>query len=106
MPIRWRLTLFNALAIAVILLVLGLSVFFAVREVLFSGVEETVRNRASSVARTLESGGPLAPGDVEQLTLEGVTITVRDDKGEVLLQTVKRGLAPQESGSTFWREVV
>jgi two-component system OmpR family sensor kinase len=106
LPIRWRLTLFNALAIAVILLVLGLSVFFAVREVLFSGVQETVRNRASSVARTLESGGPLAPGDVEQLTLEGVTITVRDDKGEVLLQTVKRGLAPQESSSTFWREVV
>lgn len=41
MPIRWRLMVFNSLVIAVILLVLGSSVFLLVREALFSGVEAT-----------------------------------------------------------------
>ena len=106
MPIRWRLTLFNALVIAAILLVLDLSVFLAVREVLFSEVEDTVRSRATSVARTLESGGLLSPDDVEQLTLEGITVTVRGEEGKVLFQTVERGSASQESPPTFWRQAI
>ncbi len=51
MPIRWRLTLFNALIIGAILLALGLSLFLLLREALLSGVEDTVRSRAVAAAR-------------------------------------------------------
>ena len=41
MPIRWRLTLFIALAIGAILLGLGVALFFLLREALLSNVEQT-----------------------------------------------------------------
>ena len=105
MPIRWRLTLFNALVIGVILLVLGISVFFLVRGVLLSGVEDTVRSRATSVARTVGAGQPLSPNDVEQLTLEGVFVVVRDGEGRVLAHTVD--VEPrQDTDAPFWRRVL
>jgi hypothetical protein len=53
-PIRWRLTVFNALAIGVILLLLGLGLYFLLRESLLSGVEGTVESRARIAARELE----------------------------------------------------
>ena len=43
MPVRWRLTLFNALVIGAILLVLGLGQFFLLLKALFSGIEDTAR---------------------------------------------------------------
>src|SRR5918995_2516863 len=68
MPIRWRLTVFNALVIATILTLLGVSIFFVVRDALLSGGEYTVRDRAGSVARALEPGQSLSAGDVDRLT--------------------------------------
>ena len=53
MPIRWRLTIFNALAIGVILLLLGIGIFFVLRETLLSDVEGTVQTRAETAARSL-----------------------------------------------------
>lgn len=99
MPIRWRLTLFNALAIGAILLTLGLVLFFLARGVLFSTVEETTENRALAAARGVQSGDALEvdeetgrleldDDDAESLTLDGVFIIVRDAEGEVLAQTV------------------
>jgi hypothetical protein len=41
LPIRWRLTLFNALVIGAILLALGLSLYLLLREALLSNVENT-----------------------------------------------------------------
>src|ERR671911_1502228 len=67
MPIRWRLTVFNALVIATILTLLGVSIFFVVRDALLSGGEYTVRDRAGSVARALEPGQSLSAGDVDRL---------------------------------------
>ncbi len=89
MPIRWRLTLFNALIIGAILLALGLSLFFLLREALHSGVEDTVRSRAVAAARIVESGeNPLNDEeDVAQLTADGVFIIVRDARGRVLDKT-------------------
>jgi two-component system OmpR family sensor kinase len=89
LPIRWRLTLFNALIIGVILLALGLSLFLLLREALLSGVEDTVRSRAFAAARALESGeDPLRDeDDVGQLTADGVFLVVRDAGGRVLDQT-------------------
>jgi hypothetical protein len=53
-PIRWRLTIFNALAIGAILLLLGVGLFFLLRESLLSGVESTVESRAGIAARELK----------------------------------------------------
>ena len=105
MPIRLRLTVFNALVMGAILLVLGISVFLLVRGVLLSGVEETVRGRATSIARTVGAGQILSPTDVEQLTLEGVFVVIRDGEGRVLARTVD--VDPQEgTDASFWRQVV
>ena len=94
MPIRWRLTLFNALIIGVILLVLGLSLFLLLREALISGVEDTARERASAAARAMDSGEDLlSDDDAEQLTTDGVFLIVRDAQGRVLAQTVNLATA-------------
>src|SRR5215210_1712824 len=100
MPVRWRLTIFNALVMATILALLGVSVFLLVRDALLSGVEYTVRERAASIARTVEMGQSLSAGDVDRLTLEGVFVVVRDSEGKILARTVNTGPA---GGSAFWR---
>jgi signal transduction histidine kinase len=105
MPIRWRLTVFNALVIAFILTLLGASVFFLVRDALLSGVEYTVRDRAGSVARALETGQSLGASDVDRLTLEGVFVVVRDRDGRILARTVETGPAGN-SGESLWRSAV
>ncbi len=105
MPIRWRLTVFNALVMATILALLGVSVFLLVRDALFSGVEYTVRERAASVARTVEMGQSLSTGDVDRLTLEGVFVVVRDREGRILARTVDTG-PTGSSGEPFWRAAV
>ena len=105
MPIRWRLTLFNALAIGLILLVLGLVLFFLLRSALLSDVEDTVRNRAATAARTVESGDALSQEDTEQLTLDGVFVVVRDEQGRVLTQTVNLS-TEDEARDPVWREAL
>jgi signal transduction histidine kinase len=105
MPIRWRLTVFNALVIATILTLLGVSIFLLVRDALLSGVEYTVRDRAASVARAIETGQSLSAGDVDRLTLEGVFVVVRDRHGKILARTVETGPSG-DSGERLWRGAV
>jgi two-component system, OmpR family, sensor kinase len=110
-PIRWRLTIFNALAIGAILLLLGVGLFFLLRESLLAGVERTVESRAEIASRELEfdegSGGTTRvrlEGDAaEQLSLDGVFIVVRDRDGRVLYESVNLpvGAAKQDD---VWRE--
>jgi two-component system, OmpR family, sensor kinase len=79
-PIRWRLTIFNALAIGAILLLLGVGLYFLLRESLLSGVKRTVESRARIATRQLEidkspKGTPrvqLGSDDAQRLTLDGV----------------------------------
>jgi signal transduction histidine kinase len=105
MPIRWRLTVFNVLVIAIILVVVGVSGFFLVREAMRSEVEDTVRDGALTAARTVASGNALSKSDVERLTLDGVFLTIHDKEGRVLLQTVD--LRPEENlDEPFWRRAV
>jgi signal transduction histidine kinase len=105
LPIQWRLTLFNALAIGSILLVLGFALFFLVREALLSGTEDTARTRALTATQTISAEGELSPDDVEQLTLDGVFVIVRDGKGNVSYQTVN--LAVQDgSKDTVWQRAL
>jgi two-component system OmpR family sensor kinase len=104
LPIQWRLTLFNALSIGVILLALGLSLFLLLREALLSRVEDTTRSRAVAAARALESGeDPLSDDDVGQLTADGVFIIVRDDRGRVLDQTTNVSTKEKTSDNVWKR---
>jgi two-component system, OmpR family, sensor kinase len=104
-PIRWRLTVFNALVIATILTLLGVSVFVLVRDALLSGVEYTVRDRAESVSRAIQTGQSLSATDVDRLTLEGVFVVVRDRDGKILARTVQTGPAG-DSGERLWQDAV
>lgn len=105
MSIRWRLTLFNALAIGLILLVLGLVLFFLSRDALLSNVEDTVRSRATTAARTIDSGDTLSQDYTERLTLDGVFVVVRDGQGNVLTQTVNLP-TEKEGGENLWRRAL
>jgi two-component system, OmpR family, sensor kinase len=104
LPIRWRLTLFIALAIGAILLVLGVALFFLLQRALLSNVEDTARSRAAKAVRSLQSE-PLEEDDVEELTLDGIFMIVRDGEGDVLIKSVN--LPPGlEAKDTVWREAL
>ncbi len=105
MPIRWRLTLFNALIIGAILLALGLSLFLLLREALLSGVEDTVRSRAVAAARALESKEDPLSDDVDQLTADGVFLIVRDARGRVLDQTTSFSTY-EETSDDVWKRAL
>ena len=103
MPIRWLLTLFIALAIGAILFILGIVLYFLLREALLSNVEDTARARALHAARSVRSEGDLDAEEIEQLTLDGVFVIIRDGQGRALSETI--GLA---SGAVdpVWREAL
>ncbi len=107
MPIRWRLTLFNALIIGAILLALGLSLFLLLRGALLSDVEDTARSRAVAAARALESGEDVLndEDDVGQLTTDGVFLVVRDARGRVLDRTTNLS-AGEETRDPVWERAL
>jgi hypothetical protein len=98
LPICWRLTLFNALAIGAILLVSSLALFFLLRGALFSELEKTVKDRAVTAAREVEAGEELDAGN-DELTLDEVFVVVRDGQGRVLSRTTELGGAE----NNVWR---
>ena len=95
MSIRWRLTLFNALAIGVILGLMSLALYLLVSEVLISGIEQTTRSRAVSAARVVEAGKPFGPDYVELLGFDETYVAVRDGEGGLLYETAD--LSTQET---------
>jgi signal transduction histidine kinase len=105
LPIRWRLTLFNALVIGAVLLALGLALFLLLRGALLSGIEEDARDRALAAAETVESGEGLAPDEAERLSLGGVFVVVRDGQGQILNQTVS-SVPRQEIQDPVWSEAL
>ena len=107
MPIRWRLTLFNALIFGAILLALGLSLFLLLRGALLSGIEDTTRSRAVTAASALKSGeNPLEDhDDARQLTADGVFLVVRDPGGKVLDQTTNLSLRT-ETRDPVWKRAL
>ena len=105
MPIRWRLTVFNALVIGAVLLALGLALFLLLRSALLSGIEEDARDRALAAAQTVESGESLDPDEAEQLSLGGVFVLVRDGQGQILDQTVS-SVPRQEIRDPVWSQAL
>jgi two-component system, OmpR family, sensor kinase len=114
MSIRWRLTIFNALAIGAILVLLGAALFFILRGSLqhVLNVEDTVERGAQLAARNLErdegsGGGPdvkLEDEAAEQLALGGVFVIVRNQGGRVLYESVTLQ-ASSKGQDNIWREV-
>lgn len=104
LPIRWRLTLYTAGVIAGILLVLGIALYFLSRNALLDNVEDTARSRATAAAQTIEAGEGLGDDYVDQLTLDGVSVIVRDGGGEIL----RRENFPTggEADEDVWREAI
>lgn len=111
MPIRRRLTIFNALIIGSILLALGCALFFLLRQSLLSSVEDTARSRALAAARSIVAGEGLEEEDgrlvldddlVDGLTVDGVYIIVRDGRGSIITQTVDLP-ANREARDDVWR---
>ena len=111
MPIRWRLTIFNALVIGGILLALGLALFFLQRQSVLSSVEDTARSRAFAAAQSIAAGegleeeeGRLVLDDdlVDGITVDGVFIIVRDRRGSIIAQTVDLP-ANREARDEVWR---
>src|SRR5829696_9793430 len=97
MPIRWRLTIFNALVIGGILLALGFTLFFLLRETVLSSVEDIARKRALAAAKEIDRGEGLDEengrlllddGLKHGLTHDGVFIVVRNGRGDIITQTI------------------
>ncbi len=105
MPIRWRLTLFNALVIGAILLALALSLFLLLRDALLSNVEGTVRSQAVAAAKALESGNALLGDDAKPLTTDEVFLIVRDARGEILDQTPNLSVS-EGARDPVWRRAL
>jgi signal transduction histidine kinase len=105
LPIRWRLTIFIALVIGAILLVLGVALFLLNRSATLSGIEDAAQSRATTAAQTINSGEDLSNDDIEQLTRDGVFVIVRDGSGNVLANTVNLP-AEAEASDTAWRRAL
>jgi two-component system, OmpR family, sensor kinase len=113
-PIRWRLTIFNALVIGSILLALGCALFFLLRQTLLFSVEDTARNRALAAAKEIDRGEGLdeengrleLDGGLKRgLTHDDVFIIVRNGRGDIITKTVN--LANNgERHDELWRGVL
>src|ERR671916_2743295 len=106
MPIRWRLTLFIALPMGMILLVLSLTLYLQNKNALLKGVEESAEDGASVVADTIEAGDTLssAVDDDDQLILDEVKVIIRNKDGGILQS---KGLkAASSADDNVWREAL
>ncbi len=108
MPIRWRLTLFNALIMGAILLVICFSLFFLLREALLSGVKDAAESRAVEIAKDVEEDPGeemLDEEEAEELALQEIFALVRDADGRILAQTTELE-SDEGANDPVWREAL
>ena len=110
LPIRWRLTLVNALLILLIgALLVGYALWVAYRGVSAS-VEESVEHTSSEISRLLEAG--TAPDDPRIIGYvdDGFLLLIRDGQGNVLAEInndpFRYDRLNAEERNALWREVV
>lgn len=99
MPVRLRLTIFNALVIGAILILLGLGLLFLLRDALLSDIEQTTDTRAEAAAELIEGEEALeeadgSPGvltfdedEEARMTVDGVFIVVRGANGNIVARS-------------------
>jgi signal transduction histidine kinase len=114
-PIRWRLTIFNALVIGSILLALGLALFLLQRHTLLDSIRETASDRALAAAKEIDRGEGLDEEDgrfeldgglQRGLTRDGVFIVVRDGRGRIIAPQTGNLLNNGETQDKLWRKVL
>jgi signal transduction histidine kinase len=106
LPLRWRLTLFIALPMWMILLALSLTLYSQNKYALLKGVEESTEDGATVAADTIEAGDTLssAADDDDQLILDEVSVVIRDKDGAILQS---RGLqAVSSADDNVWRHAL
>jgi two-component system, OmpR family, sensor kinase len=114
LPIRWRLTLLNAVMIGVILLTLAGSFAWLWYEHLVEQVVDTTRTQAEEAANALEDGEDLLGKDTDELTQAtasgAVVIVIRNAQGTVLDQMPRPPDKPDfstgEIDDTVWKRVL
>jgi two-component system, OmpR family, sensor kinase len=115
-PIRWRLTLLNALMIGVILLTLAGSFAWLLYDYRVEQAEKATKTQAKEAATALEDGEDLLGKDKDewtQATLNGaVVIVIRNAQGKVLGQMPQAShktdipdFSTGEIHDTAWKEV-
>src|SRR5829696_447142 len=114
MPIRRRLTIFNALVIGGILLALGCALFFLLRQTLLFSVKDTAHDRALAAAEEINRGEGLdeengrleLDGGLKRgLTHDDVFIIVRNGRGSIIDKTVNLS-NNGEVHDVLWRRVL
>src|SRR5215204_5197772 len=114
LPIRWRLTLLNAVMIGVILLTLAGSFAWLWYEHSVDQVEKATRTQAEEAATALEDGEDLLGKDKDELTQAtasgAVVIVIRNAQGKVLGQITPSPNEPdfstREIVESLWKEVL
>lgn len=102
MPIRLRLTVYNALSIGLILVLLGVAAFVLLRDAALSEVEDSARGRALAAARAVEEGGGLAVGEAERSSLGDEFVVVRDGDGRILDPSFLRSVPQDDVEDPLW----
>src|SRR5829696_8479945 len=110
MPIRWRLTLLNAVMIGVILLTLAGSFGWLWYEHLVDQVKNDTKTQSKEAATALEDGEDLLGEDRDELTQAtaggAVVIVIRNAQGKVLGQMPdKPDFSPGKIDDPVWKEV-
>src|SRR5215210_4754278 len=110
MPIRWRLTLLNAVMIGVILLTLAGSFAWLWYEHRVDQVENTTRTQAKEAAKALEDSEDLLGTDKDELrqltAASAVDIVIRNAQGKVLGQMPdKPDFSAGEIHDPVWKDV-
>jgi two-component system, OmpR family, sensor kinase len=113
LPIRWRLTLLNAVMIGVILLTLAGSFAWLWYEQSVEQVKNTTKTQAKEAAKALEDGEDLLGKDDDELTQASaggaVVIVIRNAQGKVLGQMPEPPNKPDfskgEIHDPVWKEV-
>src|ERR671921_1840764 len=106
MPVRWRLTLFIALVMGMILLALSLTLYLLNRNALLKGVEESAESGAMAAVDTIEAGDTLsnAADDDDQLILDEVSVIIRDKDGGILQSKGLRAVSSADDN--VWRNAL
>jgi signal transduction histidine kinase len=112
LPIRWRLTLLNALIIGAILLTLAGTFASLWYEQRVDRVENTTKRQATEAAKALEEGEDLLGKDKDELKhatagYPHVVILIRNAQGELLGQMPKKpDFSTGEVHDPVWKEVI
>ncbi|MGH2558723.1 MAG: sensor histidine kinase [Thermomicrobiales bacterium] len=110
LSIRWRLTLFHALAILLIVAMLGVIIVIVAIRGTGSEVEEESHARVLEAARFFELGGALDAETLDRIAGDDVYLVARDSNGAVIAESAEPSQdvekVSQEERAAIWRETL